>query len=236
MLTLALAVLVSQAQPPLLDPEHPIERIDLELGERRQFHTPGLQRVAVSTGTADCRTIGNSRLEVIGSEVGKFSLLAWFTNGKRVTSLVVVRPAKTELGPYSLKTLPEVIRIAVGERRVLRLSGMEHFTSGGANVDAKAIEGGIELIGHEGGDAHLLVRFKGGLAAVTRVLALPPSALSQELATPVKASIENTGALSVVKFDESLTEVNEVFEVDGGVLLRGKNAHGLAVEVFLQPQ
>jgi Pilus formation protein N terminal region len=124
--------------------------LTLELGEQRKLKLPGLQRVAVSVGQADCKTIGNDELLFLGTEVGKSPFHGWLTNGKHVTFMVNVVPSK---GPR-----------------------------------------------------------------------------------PVPTTTTQKGDVTVFEFNEDLAEITETREVDGGLLIRGKNRKGLGVEVLLTPK
>lgn len=124
----------------------------LELGEERALRFPGLQRIAVSVGTADCKTVGNSEVLFLGTQLGKAPFLGWLSNGQRVTFMVQVVPAKAK-GP---KKVPTTTR--------------------------------------------------------------------------------QQGDVTVFEFNEDLAEITDTREVDGGIMIRGRDRKGLAVEVMLTPR
>jgi len=101
-------------------------------------------------GAGRLQAIGNDEVLFLGTELGKAPFLGWFTNGKRVTFLVNVVPAK---GPR-----------------------------------------------------------------------------------PVPATSEQRGDVTVFEFNEELAEITETREVDGGIVIRGKNRKGLGIEVMLTPK
>jgi hypothetical protein len=125
--------------------------------------------------------------------------------------------------------LPEV-QLEVGESKVLKTGGVR-MTSGLSICDVRVKDSGmLELIGYTPGRSTLMVWRTDGTRISVPVKVVPARARPQ----PVKVT-KRAAPPVVFEFPASFSELTEVREVDGGVLVVGKSSDGMRLELVVTP-
>ena len=115
-----------------------LPQVRLQRGESKILKIPGLQRVAVGDpSTVDVKTIGGDRLEVIGVDAGRTTLLAWTTSGERYTANLEV--AGTRAGPSNLQQVDDAVPTVENEVSVTVMVGGQGMVSFGPLVVRVAV-------------------------------------------------------------------------------------------------
>jgi Pilus formation protein N terminal region len=127
--------------------------------------------------------------------------------------------------------LPEV-QLEVGESTVLK-TGKVRMTSGLSICDVRVKDPGVlELIGYTPGRSTLMVWRTDGTQFSLPVKVVPARARPQPVKVTKRAAPR--GVL-VFEFPESFSELTEVREVDGGLLVVGKSSDGMRLELAVTP-
>lgn len=125
-----------------------------------------------------------------------------------------------------------VLTVELGEQRTLKLPGLQRIAFSVGQADCKSIGNDeVLFLGTELGKAP----FHGWLTNGKHVTFLV-NVVASKGPRPVPVTTQRKGDVTVFEFNEELTEITETREVDGGILIRGKNRKGLGVEVMLTPK
>jgi len=115
--------------------------LTLELDEHRVLTLPRLQRVAVSTGTADCKTIGNDRVEFIASQLGTWPFLGWASDGHRITFLVKVIPKRPPKVQRTTTKPSGTAQVATINDDLVEIVSANETADGGIHLTARNAKG-----------------------------------------------------------------------------------------------
>jgi len=139
-----------------------------------------------------------------------------------VMSLVLLQNATIEL------------TLEVGEQRTVVVPGLQRLVMGSGPVDCKTIGNHqVLFIGMGEGKSSAFAWTGKGERVAFHLTVVP---VKPKGPTNVPVTTQRKGDVTVFEFNEELAEITETREVDGGILIRGKNRKGLGVEVMLTPK
>lgn len=138
MLSLALAVLLAQAEVPA--------ELTLAVGETVTLHVPRLQRVAVSGNASmlDMRPLGHDELQLTAYAEGKTTVPCWSSDGKRWMVRVTITPPRTGAQPVPAKRRVERAKVNGQDRTVTVFEFPETLET---ITEAREVDGGVLLRG-----------------------------------------------------------------------------------------
>lgn len=130
--------------------------------------------------------------------------------------------------------LPSVTLVVGQKQRVNVGKPVQRIiVSGGDTYSAQFPEQGVlEVVGHAPGATTVVMFFADGSRASFPLRVVQPKAKP----VVVSATQRQSNGVSVIEIPESLVDVSDVREVDGGIVLTGRNEKGQRIEVTLTPR
>ena len=140
--------------------------------------------------------------------------------------------------------VPTRITLEVGESQRVKVPGLQRIAVSADQVyDLRPVGGDeVEFIGSAPGRSRVLMwRSRGQLVSMD-LLVVPATAKSKAVPVPVTRTVERISVngevrqTTVFTFPESLAQVTDTTEVDGGVILKGLTTSGEHLEIFITPR
>lgn len=126
------------------------------------------------------------------------------------------------------------LTLELGERRTVVVPGLQRLAMGSGPVDCKTIGNSqVVFIGVGLGKANAFAWTGKGerVAFALTVVEVKPKGPKN-----IPATTQQKGDVTVFEFNEELAEITDTREVDGGIVIRGKNRKGVGIEVMLTPK